>query len=46
MIKYVNNTNCASLFAIELEKLLVNDKITALCQTNVSHKDPQRFESY
>ena len=25
-----------SLFAMELEKLLVNDKITALCQTNMS----------
>ena len=28
----------APLFAIELEKLLVNDKITASCQTNMSPK--------
>ena len=28
----------APLFAIELEKLLVNDKITASCQTYLSPK--------
>ena len=32
----VNSPNYASLFAMELEKSLVNDKITALCQTNMS----------
>ena len=42
MIKFVINANCTSLFAMELEKLLVNGKIRALRQT----KYPQRFESY
>ena len=32
----VNNANYASLFALELEKLLMNDKIAASCQTNTS----------
>ena len=42
MIKFIINANGASLFAMELEKLLVNGKIRALRQT----KYPQRFESY
>ena len=42
MIKFIINANGASLFAMELEKLLVNGKIRALRQT----KYPQMFESY
>ena len=34
LIYFVNNANCAFLFAMELEKLLVNDKTTVSCQTN------------
>ena len=41
MIKFVINPNCVSLFAMELDKLLVIGKIRALRQT----KYPQRFES-
>lgn len=32
---FVNNANKASLFPMKLEELLLNDKITALCQTNI-----------
>ena len=38
MIKFVSNANCASLFAMELEKLLVNGKIRALRQTKYPPK--------
>ena len=31
LIYFVNNANCAFLFAMELEKLLVNDKTAASC---------------
>ena len=31
LVHFVNNANCASLLATELEKLLVKDKITAPC---------------
>ena len=34
----VSSPNYASLLVMELEKSLVNDKITALCQTNMSPK--------
>ena len=33
-----SNVNYASLFAVELEKLLANNKIRASCQTNMSTK--------
>ena len=33
---FVNNANYAFLFAMKLEKLLVNDKITAYYETNMS----------
>ena len=40
MAKQINNLkkHDASLFAVPFEKLHVNDKITASCQTNMSHK--------
>ena len=31
LVHFVNSTNCASLLAMELEKLLVKDKITGPC---------------
>lgn len=34
----VNYADYASLFAVELEKLLVNNKTTASCQANMSPK--------
>lgn len=34
----VNYADYASLFAVELEKLLLNNKTTALCQANMSTK--------
>lgn len=34
----VNNANYASLFAVELEELLVNNKTTASCQANITPK--------
>ena len=34
----VNYADYASLFALELEKLLLNNKTTALCQANMSPK--------
>jgi len=36
LLHYVNKVNYVSLFTMELEKLLVNGKITAFCQTNLS----------
>ena len=33
-LHFVDNANKASLFPMKLEELLLNDKITALCQTN------------
>jgi len=35
LAQFVNNANYASVFAMELEKLFGNGKITALCQTNM-----------
>ena len=35
LVHFVNNANRASLFAMELEKLRVNGKITPSCQTNM-----------
>ena len=34
LVHFVNDANYTSLFAMELEKLLANSKITALCQTH------------
>ena len=31
LVHFVNNTNCVSLLAMELDKSLVKDKITAPC---------------
>ena len=39
MVHFVKKANYVSLFAMDLEKLLVNDKIKALRQTNMSPKD-------
>ena len=36
LFHFDNNANYATLLATELEKLLVNDRTTASCQTNVS----------
>ena len=36
LFHFDNNANYATLLATELEKLLVNDKATVSCQTNVS----------
>ena len=36
LVHFVNNANCASLFAMELEKLRVNGRITASRQTNMA----------
>ena len=33
-LTFVTNADYASLFAMESEKLLANDKITTLCETN------------
>ena len=41
---FFNNANYASVFAMELEKLFRNGKITTLCQTNMYLK--QNFKSY
>ena len=38
LVHFVNNSGHTSLLAMELKKLLVNDKITASCQTNMSLK--------
>ena len=38
MIYFLYYASYSSLFALEREKLLVNDKITALCQTNMPTK--------
>ena len=38
MIKFVINANCTSLFAMELDKLLVDGKIRALRQTKYPPK--------
>ena len=38
LVRFFNYTNYVSLFALELDKLLVNDKIIASCQTNISPK--------
>ena len=35
---FVNNSNYAPIFAMELEKLLVNGKITAFWRTDMSPK--------
>jgi len=40
---FVNDTNDAYIFTMELEKFLVNDKITASCQTNVCPKHYIRY---
>ena len=37
-VHLVNNVSYASLHAMDLEKLLANDTITALCQTKMSSK--------
>ena len=38
MVHFVSNAIYASLLVMKLEKLLVNDKITALCPTNMFPK--------
>ena len=38
MINFLYNASYASPFALGRDKLLLNDKITALCQTNMPTK--------
>ena len=46
LVRFSNYTNYAALFALELDKLLVNDKITASCQNKyISQALYQRLQT-